>query len=372
MSPLESLLERGRLLVIAPHPDDESLAMGGLLQAARAAGATLRVLFLTRGDNNPWPQRLLERRWRLGPADRERWGRRRLAEAGRALAALGIPESDCAFQNFPDQGLTARLLSGAGDVIQCFEKELAALRPTLIVTSSLCDLHPDHSAAAVMLRLALDRESGPGDAASEPPRLLEYIVHPKSARAGGGAWALALSPEGRERKRAAILSHISQVKGRAWHQLAHAEGDEYYLPAGTPDDGLAAGHGVREARVVANELWLKLGLRPRWGLGVFGPATLLLAASRQGRLVAAAELDLPSRPGEASLRVTPLAAEGGAGAGANAVPSPTPILFAARFAGTYADGEASLPRSALGDYDRLYVKIKRRHGFFDECGWRPL
>lgn len=150
--------------------------------------------------------------------------------------------------------------------------------------------------------------------------------------------------------------------------MAHAEGDEYYLPAGGEGEGLAAGHGVCETRVVANELWLKLGLRARWGLGVFGPATLLLAAGRQGRLVAAAELDLPRRPGEAALRVMPLAAA----EGAKEAPPPRPTLYAARFAGTYADGEVSLPRAALGDYDRLYIKIKRRHGFFDECGWRPV
>ena len=37
-------------LIIAPHPDDESLASGGLIQRAVAAGARVRVLFLPHGE----------------------------------------------------------------------------------------------------------------------------------------------------------------------------------------------------------------------------------------------------------------------------------------------------------------------------------
>ena len=40
-----------RLLVIAPHPDDETIAAAGLLQAARAAGARVGVWLLTDGEN---------------------------------------------------------------------------------------------------------------------------------------------------------------------------------------------------------------------------------------------------------------------------------------------------------------------------------
>ena len=42
-----------RLLMIAPHPDDEALATGGLLQRAQAKGAQVYVAFLTDGENNP-------------------------------------------------------------------------------------------------------------------------------------------------------------------------------------------------------------------------------------------------------------------------------------------------------------------------------
>ena len=74
-----------RLLVVAPHPDDETIATGLLIQQVRAAGGEVRILLLTEGDNNPWPQRWLERRVRIRVADRQRWGDRRHAEMLQAL-----------------------------------------------------------------------------------------------------------------------------------------------------------------------------------------------------------------------------------------------------------------------------------------------
>jgi LmbE family N-acetylglucosaminyl deacetylase len=55
-----SLTFRSRLLIFAPHPDDESLACGILLQHAVNAEAAVLVIYLTDGENNPWPQRQTE------------------------------------------------------------------------------------------------------------------------------------------------------------------------------------------------------------------------------------------------------------------------------------------------------------------------
>ena len=66
----EALRPSARILILAPHPDDESLGTGGLIQQALAAGAALRVLFITDGDNNPWPQRFIERRWFINAPER--------------------------------------------------------------------------------------------------------------------------------------------------------------------------------------------------------------------------------------------------------------------------------------------------------------
>src|SRR5262249_40975912 len=69
-----TLNARDRLLVLAPHPDDEIVSNGGLILAARAAGAAVRIVWATDGGRNPWAQVAHERRWPVGTGDPGRWG----------------------------------------------------------------------------------------------------------------------------------------------------------------------------------------------------------------------------------------------------------------------------------------------------------
>src|SRR5581483_4294533 len=110
MTPLLELTAHDRILYFAPHPDDESLGGGGLIQHAVRAGAEVRVVFLTSGDRNPWAQRAAEKRWRIGPNEQQRWGCRRRGEAINAMRRLGL-DPDCArFLGWSDQGVTEFLL----------------------------------------------------------------------------------------------------------------------------------------------------------------------------------------------------------------------------------------------------------------------
>lgn len=366
MPSIEPFPPNTRLLAIAPHPDDESLAMGGLLQAAVSAGAPIRILFLTGGDNNPWPQRLIEHRWRITPDDQERWAERRRGELRRALASLGVAETDTIQLGLPDQGLTPLLRAGGGVLLERFATELADWRPTLVAAPSPLDLHPDHSAAAVLLRIALSRPRP--DAA--PPALIEYLIHPgNTASAKGVTLRLPLSPERRHRKREAILCHESQVKYRAWHQLAHAAGDEIFYPAAaldravheTLDSAPASFHNsqsqISNLKFDNGELHLKFALGTH--LQSFGQAKLLLFASRQGRPAALGEAFLPRRAESTRMTLTRYA-EGGQD------------QVEVRIAGRYRHAAVAFPLAPLGTFDRLFIKVERRFGFFDEAGWLPL
>src|SRR5690242_17742392 len=102
---LQSLSARTRLLVVAPHPDDETLATGLLIQHVLAAGGTAHVLLLSDGDNNPWPQRWLERRVLIRGADRLRWATRRRDEFRAAMRCLGLADEACTALGWADQGL---------------------------------------------------------------------------------------------------------------------------------------------------------------------------------------------------------------------------------------------------------------------------
>ncbi|MGH8922264.1 MAG: PIG-L family deacetylase, partial [Actinomycetes bacterium] len=66
-----------RVVVVAPHPDDEILGPGGLLQVLAQRGVGIEVGAVSDGDGAFGP---------LNRADRERLGRVRTAESERALS----------------------------------------------------------------------------------------------------------------------------------------------------------------------------------------------------------------------------------------------------------------------------------------------
>ena len=337
-----------RVLLLAPHPDDETLAAGGLLQRARARGGEAVVVFATDGENNPWTQRLVERRLRVGPEDSARFGRRRRQEALAALAALGIPAADAVFLGLPDQAITDLLLSGDDRAIDRIEAVLRERRTTLLVAPCLFDLHPDHSALAVLVRRALDRL----DRASRP-RLLSYLIHRtrESRAAGDGPNALRFEPsvEEMERKRRAIRCHATQLTVHRRKFLAATERPEVFYPGETTPDWDSL-HPVRRARLEPDALRLDVVLQPR--LGAFGRTTLRLARgpAEGSRCLS---LDLRWRQGGADVKDLRTDA----------------TLGRAALHGGRRGGTVEVPIEALPLPGTFYVKLERRFGFFDEGGW---
>ncbi|WP_240098718.1 PIG-L deacetylase family protein [Thermomonas flagellata] len=217
-------LGRGeRLLVLAPHPDDETLACGGLIQRVLAGGGEVRVLLATDGGSNPWPQRRVERRWRLDPEAPARWGARRLQEVRAALACLGAAESTLQPLGWTDQGLTAALLADAGALQARLQREVEAFAPSMVAYPHVRDPHPDHAALGLLMEAALA-----GTVA--PLRALGYLVHGPPPGAAADA-ALTLSEDEFARKRRAALAHWTQTRyGEAYLlRLVHAR--EVFLAA---------------------------------------------------------------------------------------------------------------------------------------------
>lgn len=200
---MDSLSARTRLLVVAPHPDDETLATGILIQRVLAAGGSVHVLLLTDGDNNPWPQRWLERRLWIGRSARSRWGRRRRGEFDAALAELGVPSGSVTALEWPDQGLTRLIADASAACIAVLDEVIRRQQPTLVAMPALDDRHPDHGAAHVLMRLALERRT-------VRPDVWLYRVH-GGARAWRPSIACVADAPTWLRKRAALARHASQL-----------------------------------------------------------------------------------------------------------------------------------------------------------------
>ncbi|WP_266158420.1 PIG-L deacetylase family protein [Dyella silvatica] len=216
-----SLSPQTRLLVIAPHPDDETIGAGGLIQQVREAGGEVRILLLTDGDNNPWPQRWLERRLWIGAAERERWGRRRRQEVVQALRTLDVPAAALHAFGWPDMGITASLRQDFARTVAAMAQQIHRYRPNMMTLPALGDRHPDHGAAHVLVRLAL-AESG------QASNLLIYWVHGGPAEHPGERIHVDVTVKQRSVKLAAVAEHHSQMALSATRMRQWAGGEEWY------------------------------------------------------------------------------------------------------------------------------------------------
>ena len=134
---LAKVIKSRPLLVVAPHPDDESLGCGGLIMKATRLGGKVHVVIVTDGAKSH-PQS------RTHPQDRLR--RLRRDEALEAAASLGVPADRVSFLDVPDghaphYGKAAHAL---GQRLASLAREVGA---KIILTSWNYDTHPDHVAA---------------------------------------------------------------------------------------------------------------------------------------------------------------------------------------------------------------------------------
>jgi len=128
VSPLENRMLDA--LVIAPHPDDAELGMGGTIALMLAQGLRVGVLDLTDGEPTP-----------LGsPAIRAR-------ETAAATAVLGIPWRE-------NLGLPNRQLRASLKARGMLAGVIRRTRPRWLFSPHWVDAHPDHTAATRLVDAA--------------------------------------------------------------------------------------------------------------------------------------------------------------------------------------------------------------------------
>ena len=343
---LPLLTSRSRVMLFAPHPDDESLATGVYLQRALAAGAAVRVVYATDGERNYWPQRVLERKVRIREMDRRRWGARRREEALAALGTLGIGPASVTFLSLPDQGVTDLLLEGCSETLQRLALTIGAWRPTHLLMPSAADTHPDHSGLAVLLGVVLDDYLPP----QERLMRIHYLVHGASESFAREAHDLPSSPMERNAKRRAIVCHVTQVALSRRRFLAYAKRPERFV-VGDGKAMRACDGPIRSFLRDRSELRLHVAftLKP---LRAEGTPLYLLGHDAFGgfrRL----RTTLPRR----SSRIDLIDCATGA------------IACVGRYQGDAFSAEILLPMHGFAAARAVFVKLDRRVWFFDEAGW---
>ena len=203
--------ELRRLIVVASHPDDETLGAGGLIARAGRAGVPITVVVLTNGEASH-PESTTHNPARLAALRR--------VEVTAAVAALA-PGALVRLLDLPDGSLP-----GCQDeTSRAISAEIGAGGPgTWLVTPWRLDGHPDHAAAA---------EAAHHAARDRGVRLFEYPIWAwhwstpgDPVWSDGGIRTLDLAPEDRRRKSRAMALHRTQVQ-----PLSALPGDEPIIQA---------------------------------------------------------------------------------------------------------------------------------------------
>ena len=130
-------IPEGPYLVFAPHPDDETLGMGGTIALATQRQIQVSIVVLTDGSKE-------------GSAEE------RKAEARAASAVLGVSRID--FLDIEDRKLNKTNLIDKG-----FRELLVDIKPKSIFIPSSLEYHPDHRAAFILVLEALNQTDYDGN-----------------------------------------------------------------------------------------------------------------------------------------------------------------------------------------------------------------
>lgn len=244
-----------KILILAAHPDDETLGCGGIIQKALKAGAKVKLVLFTNGDNNEPAFIIYEKRLTFRKGEFIHMGEVRRKETISAMNYLGLSAGDVIFLGYPDFGTmqiftsywattkpfksfftrTSKvpypecLSQGAPyvgeSILSDLKKVLHDFRPTKIFLSHPADTNGDHKAQYLFLRVALwDMKKEAATIETFP-----YIIHvygwpeprgyhpelgleaPKKVE--GVAWrVLPLTAEEIEKKHTAISYYKSQIE----------------------------------------------------------------------------------------------------------------------------------------------------------------
>jgi len=201
-----------RLLVLAPHCDDETLGVGALIADARRRGVHVTVAFLTNGDGFEIAAQREMRDVAVNGAEMIRFAQKRQAEALKAMHLLGVEPSDVVFLGYPDRGLKAlweknwernnpfrspftacdhspyaqafspKTPYSGSALLSDLERLMRSVRPTDVFVTHPADDHPDHHTAAAFTQAALqscaDHLGVAGDGAwAESVKVHYYLIH---------------------------------------------------------------------------------------------------------------------------------------------------------------------------------------------------
>jgi LmbE family N-acetylglucosaminyl deacetylase len=255
------------LLVVSPHPDDESLCCSGVIQRVLKAGGRVSIVWLTSGDGSELDLLVVEKSLFIKPRKLRDLALRRMEESREAATILGVQQDRLYFLGYPDRGIFSIITDNyitpyrskftdatavpyatalspghaytGQNLERDFESVLDRVHPTLVLAPSPRDSHPDHRATGIVAIRAMARRN-------ELSKMRYWIVH------GGEFWPVPrgyepdlelnppplghglsqtpfnLEPAEEQRKRLAISAYRTQMEVMSSFLLSFVRTNELY------------------------------------------------------------------------------------------------------------------------------------------------
>lgn len=262
-----------RILILAPHPDDEVIGAAGVIQRALKAGAKVKVVCYTNGDNNELAFIVYEKRLTFKKKEFLHMGEVRRNETIAAMASLGLKKENIVSLGYPDFGTMEILTKYWGEtkpfrsmfarvtkvsypeamsvsapyvgesILKDIKTVILDFKPTKVFVSHPADANRDHSSLYLFLRIALWDIGGK----IKQPEIFPYLIHvvgwpkprgyradlelnpPKTLSNGEISWQkLELTDEEISLKKDAVSFYKSQNKSAPSYLATFARKNELF------------------------------------------------------------------------------------------------------------------------------------------------
>ena len=227
----EDLRSFGTTLIVAPHPDDESLGCGGVIALLRQSRIEVTIAVMSDGT-------LSHPNSKTFPANRLR--ELRETELAEAAQILGVERDGIIFFRYPDRGVPDKTQPSFGVAAEQMRRLIVDRGIETIFVPWRRDPHPDHRAAYDIVAASMDG----GIRVIEYPIWMDHLASPDDLPTANEVSVLRVDISSvLEIKRRAVMAHRSQTS-----DLINDDPDGFRLEADILEGFITSSESYFEAK----------------------------------------------------------------------------------------------------------------------------
>ena len=223
-----------KILIIAPHPDDEIISCGGLIQKIIKNKAKIKIVYISNGENNLIS--LISQIKQKKPLNTTKLGNKRISEAKKATKILGLSSNNLIFLGYPDSYIKNiyskkhflyknQKQYTKANLTKKLKQIITNYQPNIIITPHPKDKDPDHQNTTLFVQKIIKN-------LNSKPQLYTYLIHypfypsskklqinttifpPQKLYQTHNWYSLKLSTQQKQNKLIAINQNQSQISNR--------------------------------------------------------------------------------------------------------------------------------------------------------------